>query len=188
MTKNSCKAVFLLILVLVFCCLSGCNTKSDVSSFLHMNFFYYKIGNRLFRNKVTVAMGNSLVDKNNNRILFIDDDYYQGITNICVSVFVDDETTPIEKIVIPSDEFFSGKYAVNLGRCENRIRFYNQTFEFIVTDYQINEFVKFEISYNWYYKENDFSQSHALYLYGNVTNNKFFLSAINMRWLNVESK
>ena len=112
MTKKI-KKTFLVFGVLFFILTFTSCTNKDTNSFLHMDFFYEKNNNYLLDNKVTIGIGNSVFDENNNKVLSIDDDYYLGIKNICISVYTGSNQTPIEQIEIESEDFFSSKYTVN---------------------------------------------------------------------------
>jgi len=78
--------------------------KDDVSSFMYIDYFYKKNANILKDNKVIIGIGNNVFDENNVKILPIDDDYYQGIS-ITISIYVDDEIEPKNKIEISNNDF-----------------------------------------------------------------------------------
>ena len=178
-------------LFLVFCvslfifCFCGCSyeRKSETSSFFHIDYFYEKEENVLIDNTVIIGIGNSIFNEENVKILLIDDDYYQGITNISVMVFIDDNVEPQDIIEIESAEFFSNKYVVDTKnkKSKRNIEDYQKTFVFDLCDYEINSAIRFVVSYNWMYQEDSTNYSNELILYGNFTNNKFIINRENTR-------
>lgn len=183
MIRKLQKIFLVLGLILFIFCFSGCSTgygqnNGDTESFIHIDYFYNKEDNKLIDNKVTIGIGNSIFDENNNKILSIDDDYYKGITNICISLFVDNEITSIDKVEINSNEFFSNEYAVNLKNNKRTIEDYKKTFEFIISDFKINDYVKFVVSYNWIYQGDESKKIRELYVYGQFIDGEFVISKI----------
>lgn len=184
MLKNSKKLFLLFGVILCAFCFNGCSSKrNDTSSFIHIDFFYKKKDNFLVDNKVTIGIGNSLFDENNVKVLPIDDDYYQGITNISITVFIDDDIEPKNKIEIANKDFFSSEYIVNRKRKKINVRDYKKTFVFDLSDYEINNVIKFAVSYDWTYQENTTNHSNKLFLYGEFFNNKFNIREENTMYI-----
>ena len=108
--------------------------------------------------------------------MYIDDDYYQGISNISITVFVDDDVEPKSKIEISEKEFFTNKYAVDTKNKKLDVDDYKKTFMFNLRDYEINNIIKFVVSYDWTYQENVTYFSKELIFYGNFINDKFIIN------------
>lgn len=178
------KKIFLVfgvfICIFLFC---GCsmNNGNDTESYLHIDFFYDKKDNVLIDNKVVIGIGNSMFDADNNQIYFDEDNYYGGITNICLAVFVDNELTPVDKIEITNEELFSSEYKVTrhkniLGQYEYlKVEDYNKTFEYEINNYDIGEYIKFVISYDWVYQDSKSEHNRYLYLYGKFIDSQFVI-------------
>ncbi len=77
-----------LIFGMIICILLGCLlfSGSSAKSIILVDFFYKKNGEKLKNNKVTVAIGNSVFDEDENKVVGVDPDYYQGIVNITMKM------------------------------------------------------------------------------------------------------
>lgn len=172
------RKLFLVLGVILFIfCSGGCSPKnsSDTSSFIHIDYFYEKNDDILIDNIIEIGIGNSIFDENNAKILAVDDDYYQGISNIALSIFVDDDVEPKNIIEISSTDFFSNKYIVNIKDNKINVDDYKKTFVFDLSDYEINNVIKFVVSYDWIYQENITYHSKELFLYGSFLNGNFII-------------
>lgn len=175
------KKIFLVLGVSLFIfCFCGCSNANngDTSAFIHIDYFYEKKNDVLIENKITIGIGNSIFDENNKKIISVDDDYYQGISNIAISVFIDDDVEPKNKIEISTNEFFSNKYIVNIGKNKTNIDDYKKTFLFDLSDYDINNVIKFVVSFDWLYQGNITYHSKELLLYGTFVNDEFTISKV----------
>lgn len=164
--------VFLLSIICV-----GCSQEkgNEPKFFIYIDFFYEEEDDILFENKVIIGIGNDLFDENNVKVIAIDDAAYQGITNICLSVFIDNEVEPKKQIEISSADFFSNKYIVDINNRKRKQTDYANTFTFDLSDFEINSFIKFVVSYDWKYQEDNRNHSYILFLYGNFLNDKFII-------------
>lgn len=181
------KKIFIIFNALLFVLFSAsCSNKNtdseDTDSFVKVGYSYGRIDDYLFNNRVTIGIGNSLFDANNEKILSIDEDYYRGIKNICISVYVDDDQTAIERIEIKSEAFFTRKYAVNSPDKKISIDEYRKTYEFNLRDYEIKDYVKFVISYDWFYKDEETHHSKELCLYGEFVDGFFLIKKKESNW------
>ena len=178
MIKKFSKLFLVLGVILFIFCTGGCSPKNsgDTSSFIHIDYFYGKKDDVLIDNKITIGIGNSLFNENDEKILSIDDDYYQGISNISISVFIDNGVEPKNKIDISTTDFFSNKYIVDVGKNKTNVDDYKKTFVFNLSDYEINSVIKFVLSYEWMYQENITYHAKELFLYGSFLNGNFIIS------------
>ena len=83
---------------------------------------------------------------------------------------------PKNKIDISTTDFFSNKYIVDVGKNKINVDDYKKTFVFNLSDYEINNVIKFVVSYDWVYQENITYHSKELFLYGSFLNGKFIVS------------
>ena len=168
--------IFGMIICILFSCLffSG----SSAGSIIHVDFFYKKSGAKLKNNKVTVAIGNSVFDEEQNKVVGVDSDYYQGIVNIRISVYIDNEDKPVDVIEIDNEDLFGKDYFVrNYSSCRKLTkRDYTTTYTYDISDYNINDYIKFVVSYDWNYKQNKNSCMKVLYLYGKFENGVFIIN------------
>ncbi|MBR2933829.1 MAG: hypothetical protein IKC33_05915 [Clostridia bacterium] len=168
--------IFGMIICILFSCLffSG----STAGSIIHVDFFYKKSGTKLKNNKVTVAIGNSVFDEEQNKVVGVDSDYYQGIVNIRISVYIDNEDKPVDVIEIDNEALFGKDYFVrNYSSCRKLTKSdYTTTYTYDISDYNINDYIKFVVSYDWNYKQNKNSRMKVLYLYGKFENGVFIIN------------
>ena len=170
------KKIFLVFGVLLFILTFTSCSNNDTDSFFHVDYFYEKDDNYLSNNKVTIGIGNSIFDENNNKVLSIDDDYYLGIKNICISVYIGSNQTPIEQIEIESEDFFSSKYTVNTKDKKITVDDYSKTYEFSLSDYEIIDYIKFVVTYDWFYQNGETHHTKSLYLYGQFIDGQFYIT------------
>ena len=81
----------------------------------------------------------------------------EAICDICLSIFVDNEEIPIEELKIPID---------NLERF----------FEYIITDYDIHEYIKFILSYELGNPGYSQQITRELHVYGSFKDDDFIIS------------
>lgn len=174
------RKIFLVFGVIIFIsCFNGCvvgGGNDCVSSHLHMDIFYNKVNDRIVDNKVVIGMGNSIYDPDGNAVAVLDD-YYQGFINICISVFGDNDNTAIDKIEIQNSEFFSLEYSLK-SKYRESIDDYRKTWEFNITDYDIKEYIKFAISYDWKTDQSLMHISKILSIYGEFIDDEFIVKDI----------
>lgn len=139
-------------------------------------YFYNKVNDRIVDNKVAIGMGNSIYDPDGNAVAVLDD-YYQGFINICISVFCDYDNTAIDKIEIQNSEFFSLEYSLK-SKYRESIDDYRKTWEFNITDYDIKEYIKFAISYDWKTGQSIMHISKILSIYGEFIDDEFIVKDI----------
>mgnify|MGYP003293909131 CR=1 FL=1 len=72
MIKKFSKLFLVLGVILFIFCTGGCSLKNsgDTSSFIHIEYFYGKKDDVLIDNKITIGIGNSLFNENDEKILF----------------------------------------------------------------------------------------------------------------------
>ena len=169
------KKIFLVFGVLLFILTFTSCSNNDTDSFFNVDYFYEKNDNYLSNNKVTIGIGNSVFDENNNKVLSIDD-YYLGIKNICISVYIGSNQTPIEQIEIEREDFFSSKYTVNTKDKKITVDDYSKTYEFILSHYEIIDYIKFVVTYDWFYQNGETRHTKSLYLYGQFTDGQFYIT------------
>ena len=138
----------------------------------------------MVNNEVTIGIGNSVYDEDNNLIAGYDPSrhppYYK---RILIEIYVDDSNSPVDTMEIPMDEYNSYKYHVpETWRYLNK-NDYSVLFEFNVLDYQFNNKIRFGIK-SYYGRYNSYNSSNPnsrewfmryLDFEGKVENNKFIV-------------
>ncbi len=107
--------------------------------------FIYEINeNSLFDNKVSIGFG--IIDVEDVREKYIQEGIkYIYLEYITISVFVDNEETPVEFMRFEHDEVLSDKYNV-ISDPLSATEIYNNIIEFDLLKYDIKEYVKLVIT------------------------------------------
>ena len=172
--------VIVILLILLFISLSGC-VDSCGSIQYYEDFFYNIVGDRLINNEVTIGIGNSAYDEDNNLIAGYDPSIHPAYyKQIIIEIYVDDNESPVDTIEIPMDEYNSYKYhAPDTWRYLNKSD-YSVLFEFNVLDYQFSNKIRFGVKS--YYGSYDSSNPNGtewrmeyLDLNGEIQNGKFIV-------------
>lgn len=184
MTKKEIKKSFLVFGTVLFASsFMSCSIvlESPPASYLHIDFFY-NIENRfLIDNKVIIGMGNCMFDENNNRIFFDENNTYKRIKNISLVVFVDNDINSVQKIEIVNVELFSSEYKVMIqknifGQSKYlRPEDYSKTFKYQINNYDIDEYIKFVISYDEIRHESKHVFYRSVSLYGKFMDSNFYI-------------
>ena len=53
---------------------------------------------------------------------------------------------------------------------------YSKTHEFILSDYEIIDYIKFVVTYDWFYQNGETHHTKSLYLYGQFTDGQFYIT------------
>lgn len=91
-------------------------------------------------------------------------------------MYIGSNQTPIEQIEIESEDFFSSKYTVNTKDKKITVDDYSKTYEFILSDYEIKEYIKFVVTYDWFYQNGETHHTESLYLYGQFIDGQFYIT------------
>ena len=128
---NFKKNMILLIMILLNMMLISCETSQGglIQDFFH-TFFYEISDNRLLDNKVSIGFGVYYKDTSQ-----IDAKY------VSISIYVDNDESPIECLKFTDEELLTEKYHV-YSTGPSKLADYNYIIEFNLLKYDIKEFVK----------------------------------------------
>ena len=142
--------IFGMIICIIF--VTGCSSSGDDQNqggeplpHVWIDYIYSNSDGRLVENKLTVRVKQYGL---------------QPVSNLYLSIFIDNEEEAIESFEIPNDK---------------KERF----FEYFITDYDIHEYIKFEVSYDFISSVDIIHHENAiLYIYGYDNEDRFVITRI----------
>lgn len=135
-----------LIFGMIICILFATGCGGGPLPHVWIDYIYNNSDGRLVENKLTVRVKQYGL---------------QQVTNLYLSIFIDNEEEAIESFEIPNDK---------------KERF----FEYFITDYDIHEYIKFKVSYDFIVSADNIidHENAILYIYGYDNEDRFVITKI----------
>ena len=152
MMRKTGKLFLICGMIICIICGTGClssgndqNQGGEPLPHVWIDYIYNNSDGRLVENKLTVRVKQYGL---------------QQVTNLYLSIFIDNEEEAIESFEIPNDK---------------KERF----FEYFITDYDIQEYIKFKVSYDFDVSADIIHHENAiLYIYGYDNEDRFVITKI----------